>query len=410
MDPDSPIQQTTDFPGEMVKPGDLAELTIETVAFGGDGVGRHAGRVVFVPYTVDGDEALVLVKAVKKNYARGRLVKLHRSSPRRVEPICRHYGLCGGCSYQHIAYDHQLHLKGRQVTEIMERIGKLPQPNVYSPVASPQHFYYRCKADFHLEYPEGKAVVGFMNNENRGIVPIERCEIVEEGINMALAALYEKLAGARHFPVGRYPLWSLEKEALNPLRPPRTIIRYVGHHAVEVPYTGFFQANTALLPHLIDHVLKACAPTGRETVVDAHCGSGLFSLFLSPHVGEVWGVDWDAEAIACARQNARRFKLRNTFFHTGDAGEVIRREFYNNKKKIDLLILDPPRTGCKVSLLELVTEIQPPKVVYISCHPATQARDLARLTAQGYEMEYVTPFDMFPQTAHVETVAVLTPK
>ncbi|MCX7635900.1 MAG: methyltransferase domain-containing protein, partial [Syntrophales bacterium] len=305
------------------------------------------------------------------------------------------------------AYDHQRTIKERQVREITTRIGKLPSSLVNPLVASPRPFHYRCKVDVHVVHVGGQVIVGFVDGEHREVVPISRCEIVEEGVNVNLAALQAQMATRRPAGGRRYPLWSWEGTATAHGGPAREVTVEVGGLVLTVPYHGFFQANRALVPHLIHHVLEVCAPTGREVAVDAHCGSGLFALFLAPYVGEVWGIDRDGDAIACARRNAHRARRENAAFIEGDAGEVLGRDFLDKNKGIDILILDPPRTGCAGRLLEIIGLLQPPKVVYISCHPATQARDLARLTDQGFRVASLTPFDMFPQTAHVETVAVL---
>lgn len=397
-----------------MKPGDLIELRIDSVAFGGDGVGRVRQQVVFVPFTVDGDEAAVRITDVRKRFVRGRLEQLLKPSPYRTEPRCRHYARCGGCQYQHIHYEHQLRLKGQQVSDAFVRIAKITIPPVTPIIPSPRSFHYRCKADYHVRVvPKDAPVIGFMDIYNDRIIDIDRCEIVDETINAACLAFRQDLATGRiSTPWDRQTIWSAgtapdKTEVVTDFRKPRFVKRIVKGQNLTAPYRGFFQANEALLPHLIDDVLSLCALTGRETVVDAYCGSGLFSLFFAPHARQVYGIEKDGEAIHCARVNHRQAGFTNAVFLRGDAGEILHKDFVEAKRPVDVLILDPPRTGCEPSLLSGIIALKPARIVYISCNPATQARDIRHLLDHGLTLKSLKPYDMFPQTAHIETVAIL---
>jgi 23S rRNA (uracil1939-C5)-methyltransferase len=400
--------------GKKLKPGDLIELRIDSVAFGGDGVGRIQQQVVFVPFTVDGDEAAVRITDVRKRFVRGSLEQLLKPSPHRIEPRCRHYAHCGGCQYQHIHYEHQLRLKGQQVSDAFIRIAKVALPPLTPVIPSPRSFQYRGKADYHVRVvPKDAPVIGFMDIYNDRIIDIDHCEIVDETINTACLAFRRDLATGRiSTPWDRQTIWSAgaapdKTEVVTDFRKPRFVKRIVKGQNLTAPYRGFFQANEALLPHLIDEVLGLCALTGPETVVDAYCGAGLFSLFLAPGARQVYGIERDGEAIHCARVNHRQAGFANAVFLRGDAGEILHREFVDAKRRVDVLILDPPRTGCEPSLLSGIIALKPSRIVYISCNPATQARDIGILLHQGFALKSLTPFDMFPQTAHIETVALL---
>jgi 23S rRNA (uracil1939-C5)-methyltransferase len=398
-----------------LRPGDRIELRIDSVAFGGDGVGRCQQQVVFVPFTVDGDEAVVRITEVRKRFVRGHLEKLLKPSPNRIEPRCRHYALCGGCHYQHIHYARQLRLKEQQVVDAFIRIAKVALPPITPVTPSPGSFQYRGKADYHIRItPKAPPVIGFMDVFNDRIIDIDRCEIMDETINQACLAFRQDIeAGRIKTPrLHRQTIWSSgaageKAEVVTDFRTPRFVIRTVGGQRLIVPYRGFFQANHFLVSRLVDDVVETSALTGRETIVDTYCGSGLFSLFLAPPARQVYGIEIDGEAIHCARVNHRQAGFTNAAFLRGDAGEILQREFVGAKRCVDVLILDPPRTGCDPALLSGLVKLKPGRIVYISCNPATQARDIRHLLDHGFTLISLKPYDMFPQTAHIEVVALL---
>jgi len=397
-----------------LRPGDRIELRIDSVAFGGDGVGRCQQQVVFVPFTVDGDEAVVRITDVKKRFVRGRLEQLLQPSPDRINPRCRHYALCGGCHYQHIHYDHQLRLKKQQVVDAFVRIAKAALPPITPVIPSPGAFQYRGKADYHIRItPKAPPVIGFMDVFNDRIIDIDRCEIMDETINQACLVFRQDIeAGRIKTSRDRQTIWSTgaageKAEVVTDFRTPRFVIRSIGEQRLIVPYRGFFQANHFLVSRLVDDVVATSALTGRETVVDTYCGAGLFSLFLAPHARQVYGIEIDGEAIHCARVNHRQAGLTNAVFIRGDAGEILHKDFIKTQRHVDVLILDPPRTGCDPALLSGIVELKPARIIYISCNPATQARDIRHLLDHGFTLQSLKPYDMFPQTAHIEVVALL---
>jgi 23S rRNA (uracil1939-C5)-methyltransferase len=397
-----------------LKPGDPIELSIDHVAFGGDGVGRFQQQVVFVPFTVDGDEARILITDVRKRFVRGRLEKLLKPSPNRIEPRCRYYARCGGCQYQHIHYDHQLRLKEQQVVDAFIRIGKVALPPSTPVIPSPGAFQYRGKADYHVRIsPNEPPVIGFMDVSSKHIIDIDRCEIVDETINEACLTFRRDLGMGRiNTPWDRQTIWSADidgekADVVTDFRKPRFVTRTVKGQNLAAPYRGFFQANRFLVSRLVDDVVETSALSGRETVLDAYCGSGLFSLFLAPKARRVYGIEMDGEAIHCARRNHRQAGLPNAAFIRGDAGEILLKDFVETQRHVDVLILDPPRTGCDPALLSGLVKLKPARIVYISCNPATQARDIRHLLDHGFTLISLKPYDMFPQTAHIEVVALL---
>ncbi|MHB8908878.1 MAG: class I SAM-dependent RNA methyltransferase [Syntrophales bacterium] len=397
-----------------MKSGDRVETTIDDVAFGGDGVGRVDDLVVFVPFTVDGDEVEVRITEVKKRYARGSMVRIITPSRHRVVAPCPYYTRCGGCRMQHIAYPHQLEIKERQVRQAFGRIGKLPLPPVAAVLPSPKPYGYRGKAEFHLAGGREGRRLGLMALRSNEIIEVERCGIVDDSINRKYGALREALRSGS-FRIGgeRQAIWSDE-----PGEPPTEtaigsgeapdVTRIVRGKRIAVPCRGFFQANTALVGGLVDQVVGMSAPAGRGTVLDAYGGAGLFSLFLGERAGRLFGIEGDPETARCAGINLRSHGLAGAEFFCGDVAAVLEKEFVGSRVTVDVVVLDPPRDGCGGRTLEGVAALRPERIVYVSCNPATQARDVTQLSERGYTLRRLQPLDMFPQTAHIEVVALLT--
>jgi len=374
-------------------------IKIDSVAFGGDGVGRVDNFVVFVPFAAPGDKLEIEIIQRKKKFARGRILKIIEPSGERVTPICRYYERCGGCCYQHINYETQLAIKRKQVADAFEKIGGIAAPPVCEPIPSPRSYHYRGKAKMHaVEFK-----LGFMDVSGAKVVNIERCEIVVETINGKISALRKdkvSLPGR----AGEYAIWSGQAAAAGENE---LIIREVRGKTFFVPREGFFQANLYLTEKLVEEVCRLTAARKVETLIDAYCGSGLFSVFLSPYAENIFGIDYDAASVACGRMNAEKAGVKNVNFYAGDVEDILSREFSPRKNKPDMVLLDPPRIGCSVSVLRLLARLLPRRIIYISCNPATQARDVRFLLGQGYRLISLVPLDMFPQTQHIEVIGVL---
>ncbi|MBE9546017.1 MAG: class I SAM-dependent RNA methyltransferase, partial [Proteobacteria bacterium] len=388
-----------------IKIRDIIETRIDTVAFGGDGVGRVDNMVIFVPFTVDGDVVEVEITGVKKKYLRGKIKKIVVPSPQRAEPKCLHFSECGGCQYQHILYKYQLEMKRRQVVESFERIGRLGSPPVKEIIPSPEVFGYRGKAEYHIGFSEEKIPeIGFMDVEGGKLVDIERCEIVDETINRSFQDFRDDLiAGRTEIHDERKIIWSglsgIEKTA----GAPEYITRMVKGKSLIVPCGGFFQANIFLVDTLVDCVVEMSGLTGSEAVLDCYCGSGLFSLFLAGHARQVFGMEINGESAKCARMNHENFGISNATVFMGDIKGILGEKLSD----IDLVILDPPRIGCDRDVLSGIVELKPERIIYISCNPATQARDIRYLIDEGFFLRTLQPMDMFPQTKHIEVIALM---
>lgn len=386
-----------------VRAGEIIEVSVETVAFGGSGVGRVGPVVVFVPFTAVGDVVEARIVKVKKRYLTGEIIRILSPSPDRSLPVCPSFSLCGGCQYQHLPYGAQLRFKERQVAESFERIGKVASPPMREILPSPLPFGYRGKAEFHgIPAPGGGLHMGFMDTQGGTIVDIERCAIVDESINTEYARLRDRLASGK-VPRGRrrYILWS---HVPYPSR--RYITRTVGGKGLTVPGSGFFQGNTSLTETLVERVVEMCGLKKTDRVVDACCGSGLFSLFIAPRVREVLGIEINGAAVRCAARNAENHGITNARFQKGDV-EGILNGLAEEGARVDTVLIDPPRTGCTPETLAAIDRLGPERIVYVSCNPATQARDVRRLIDAGFRLEALLPVDMFPQTQHIEVIASL---
>ena len=372
-------------------PGQRLTLTITDIAFGGEGVGRHGQFVVFVPLVMPGEEVEVEVTEVKKQFARARLVRVVKGSPQRIEPRCRYFGDCGGCQYQHAEYGAQLEWKRKQIGDLMKRVGGFAAEVVEPVVPCPAPYGYRNRIMVRSQWNKERQAlnIGFLRADSRLVVDIESCQIAEPGLN-------EQLRATRAQPP---PKGGLKMT----LRVPPA--------DWEVPRDSFFQNNFHLLPQLAATVKARVREAGTRFLVDAYCGVGFFAIETADVVEAFAGVEIDAPAIAAAKRNAAKRGRTNGAFIEGDAEKLLPSILKRFDAVATTVVIDPPRTGCPPSGLEALRRNRPAQVIYVSCHPATLARDLNALCAGGvFELRNVTPLDMFPQTQHVECVADLRRK
>lgn len=381
---------------------DRFTLKTESIAFGGSGVGRADGFVIFVPFTAPEDIVEIEIVERKKKFARGRLLKIIEPSPQRTEPHCRYYGRCGGCSYQHIDYAHQLKIKQKQVEEAFFRIGGIIQPEVREVIGSPAVYAYRGKAQLHAAKTAEGFRIGFMDISGGKMVDIERCEIMDDTINEQIRQT--RTTANILFDNNDLIFWSG-----SPDHSLEDIGRVVKGREFLVPRTGFFQANLHLTDRMVDTVCSLVDEKNRGTILDACSGSGLFSIFLAPYADRMIGVEINENSVRYARLNAERQGARNTEFIHGDIEHVLS-DMVHRKVAVDLMILDPPRTGLSPATLTAIAGLNPQDIIYISCNPATQARDVKFLSGHGYSLQSLQPLDMFPQTDHIETIALLRQK
>jgi tRNA/tmRNA/rRNA uracil-C5-methylase (TrmA/RlmC/RlmD family) len=366
--------------------GKVVTVEIRDVAFGGDGVARFDELVIFVPFVDTGELVKVEIVEVKKNYCRGKLLEVLKSSPDRVEPVCKYFGKCGGCQYQHLSYSKQLRLKQSQVIEIFKRLGKFDVLPVNPIIPCPMPYGYRNRIMIRsqLNKKENKLNIGFLEEQSRIVVDIEECKLADAEIN-------KELMNIRSHFTGRGGI--------------KKVLRILPE-GWEVPEDSFFQNNFYMLDELVK-VVKQSIDFGRiKYLVDAYCGVGFFGVSLAQDFKTVVGVECDRQAINAARLNARHRGFNNVEFIDGKTEEwlpVLATRFPANQTAV---LLDPPRTGCAVEVIRSILKIKPAQVIYVSCNPATLARDLNTLCdSKVYRLSGVTPLDLFPQTQHIECIA-----
>jgi tRNA/tmRNA/rRNA uracil-C5-methylase (TrmA/RlmC/RlmD family) len=370
------------------KPGDKLALTIADIAFGGEGVARVEDFVVFVPFVLVGEEVEAELTEVKKRFARARLLRVVKPALERVTPRCRYFGACGGCQYQHADYAAQLRLKHKQIADLFERIAGFAQTLIDPVVPCPRPYGYRNRIMIRSQWnkPEQRLNIGFIRHDNRFVEDIEECLIAEP-------VLSDQIKRVRSNPPPKGGL---------------KIVLRVAPEGWEVPRDSFFQNNFFLLPKLVEVVGERVRDSGARLLVDVFCGVGFFAVELADAVERFIGVEYDQLAIKAARQNAATRQRSNGEFLCGTAEELLPRILSEHPPEATTVILDPPRKGCAPSLLEQLRSARPHQILYVSCHPATLARDLKTLCEGGaYTLARVVPLDMFPQTQHVECVADL---
>ena len=346
-----------------------ATVTISDVASGGKGVARHEGKVFFIPFTAPGDVALVRVTNDKKKFAEADALEIITPSPDRVEPKCTYFGHCGGCAYQHIAYPAQLTLKQRQVEQTLRRVGRLEEVPMRPIIPAPEPYAYRNRIRVHVEQRQ----VGFFAHASHELVPISRCEIAKPGVNETLHDL--RRAGPKD---GDYTLVATAERG------------------------RFFEQTNDEVAAMMLALVETLVPANHDLLVDAYCGGGFFAHRLASKFKNVVGIEESVFAV----ENATRTAAPNERFIAGDVAEHLSGVLAPATPATTTLLLDPPATGLAPTVVEHILASSPANIIYVSCNPATLARDLAALVPT-YQIKSVTPIDMFPQTAEVEVVVEL---
>jgi len=441
--------------------GERLVLEIEGLNHAGEGVGRAGGFTVFVPWSAPGDKLEAEVTSLQKSYARALPRTIVRSSLSRQEPPCPYHGRCGGCQLQHINYSEQLSLKQEIVSDALQRLGGLNIP-VLPVIGMDNPWHYRNRAQYPVAQEGERLKVGFFERRSHEVVDVRRCLIQHRAGQQAVEAARELIEGLsipaydhkkhrgllRHLlvrssfiseevlivlvtngsalPAGDRFVAQLAGRVKNLVGIVQNINRRRGNVVLgkenlllwgrdylleelgelrfQVSATAFFQVNSRQAEVLFELVRDYAELRGEETVLDLYCGSGAISLFLSGNAARVIGIESYAPAVEDARKNARLNAINNVEFHAGRAEQLLP-AMAGKGYRAEVAVLDPPRKGCENELLAALVKIQPRRIIYVSCNPATLARDLRYLAASGYNPVKVQPVDMFPHTAHCEAVA-----
>lgn len=446
-------------------------LDIISQGYEGEGIAKIDSYPIFIENALEGEKVKVKIVKVKKNYAYGKIIDIIESSNEREEPKCAHYKRCGGCSIQHMNYKKQLDFKWNRVKDCISKIGGLSEKLVNYPMGMNDNPYrYRNKVQLPIGKVNGKIVVGFYAPRSHDIIDLESCLIQDEiadkvcyltkqwikkyniepatvdgefnpngllrhimirrgfktnEVMVVLVATKKEIPYLEEFKEviksniegiksiilninSKNTNVILGQECIN-IYGENTIQDYIGDFKFNISPLSFFQVNPIQTEVLYNKALEYAGLTGKETVFDAYCGTGTITLFLSQKAKKVYGVEIIEPAIINAKLNAEINNVDNTEFFVGKSEEIIP-NLINEGIKADVIVVDPPRKGCDVKLLEAIGKTRPEKVVYVSCDPSTLARDLKILDTMGYKTEVVQPVDMFPQTSHVETVVLLQRK
>jgi len=441
--------------------GDILDLEIEGISHQGWGIGRYEGFTVFVPGSLPGEIVNTKIKQVKKTYAIGELIRVTHESSYRTEPSCSVYASCGGCHLQHAQYEHQLQIKEKIILDALTKIGKLKNVQVHPVLGMTDPWKYRNRIQLHVRVSEDKIEIGFFKPGTHELVSFEECGLVPDVFNQIRSFLEGELGkylktvdlsplkhivlktssytheiavvfvtSTKDLPllndlatalIKRFSsvvsvIQNIQEQTSGALFGPKwqlilgkeRLEEKIGDAVFSISPGSFVQVNPEQTKALYNKVLEYADMKGQETVVDLYCGIGTISLLLAKKAGKVIGIEEFEAAVDDAEHNARINNFNNVEFIAGKA-EVILPEKNASGINPDIIVLDPPRKGCDPVVLEAIVKMKPRKLVYVSCDPATLARDLKIMSELGYKTIEVQPVDMFPQTAGIESVAKLIP-
>ena len=404
---------------------DEYEVQLEKFVYGGEAMGRLPdGRAVFVPYAMPGEKVRIRLSEEKRGFARGEPIEILSIAEARVEPACKHFTICGGCHYQHLSHDEQLAAKVDILREQLTRIGGIEDPPVHAAVASPNSHNYRNYVQFHIH---SSGILGFQKWRSNEVVEIEECFLPDK----ALLELWQQLEMDAKSPVNRVGLrigtdgemmMILSGDSAKPPEMSIDIPVSVVYQGADKPHVlagsphlyigilkrkfrvsagSFFQVNNAIAEKMVEHVLEIMPGESDITLIDAYAGVGLFSAFIAPKVGQVIAIESSGAACDDFANNLDEFE--NVSLYQDEVEQTLPKI----EEDIDIILVDPPRAGIGTKVVDAITQQHKPKMlIYISCDPATLSRDAKRLSKGGYSLRQVTPFDMFPQTYHIESISV----
>ncbi|WP_052609106.1 23S rRNA (uracil(1939)-C(5))-methyltransferase RlmD [Candidatus Izimaplasma bacterium HR1] len=442
-------------------------LTIKRLGINGEGIGYYKRLAVFVPGLLPPEEAIVRITDVTNNYAKGEVVRIKIKAKKRVKPFCEHFGECGGCQIQHIAYDEQLSLKEEMLIQTLERFAGLDRTKykINDMIGMKNPKYYRHKSQMPVRNSKYGLTTGLYKLNSNELVPITHCPIHAENINLITQPIIEILDKYEIFAFDSSTMRGLlrnivireshqngeiqvtlvitiynralqdvareiikipnvvsvgiskNKDAKNVevfgeeveiLVGKNSITEGIGDIRYDLKPKAFYQLNPSQAIKLYKHIKSHLDFEKDRIIIDAYCGAGAISMYLAPFVEKVYGIDVSEESIYSALHNKKANKFENTSFFKGEVANILPR-IYDNKITPDVIVFDPPRSGIDDKTLDLLNRKPVSKIIYVSCNPSTLAKNIKQLSSK-YNVGSITPFDMFPHTSHIETVVVLTKK
>ncbi|WP_425589607.1 23S rRNA (uracil(1939)-C(5))-methyltransferase RlmD [Fictibacillus terranigra] len=459
-------KETANHKQNALNKGKTIPLKIKRLGINGEGVGFYKRTVVFVPGALPGEEITAQIEKVYPNRAEAKVKSIRKKSKERVVPPCPIYEQCGGCQLQHLSYEGQLKEKQDVVRQAFERYTKIKPENLplKTTIGMEHPWEYRNKSQLQTAKDKEKVIAGLYGLNSHRIIDLDQC-MVQHPETVRVTNAVKKILEDLNIPIydekkrtgiirtivvrtgfeteetqlvlvtaqqkiprkellvseikKRLPYITSIVQNVNdkktsiifgdktlPLEGPETIGEKLGELSFDLSARAFFQLNPKQTVKLYDEAKKAAKLSGTEKVVDAYCGAGTIGLWLAPDAREVRGMDVIAESIRNAKENAKRHGFANTHYETGKAEEILPK-WLKEGWQPDVIVVDPPRTGCDQAFLKTVGKIKPKRMVYVSCNPSTLAKDVHMLISEGFKVESLTPVDMFPHTAHVEVVCSL---
>jgi len=384
--------------------GDILDVDVKKIIPNGLGLCFAEKLTVFVPLAVEGDELRVEIRKLQGRTAFARIVEVTKPSEDRVEPECEYFGVCGGCDFQQMSYESQLEAKVGILRDSLKRIGKIDFDEEIPIIRSPKEYGYRLRSQWHLDTRREK--IGYFKRQSHEVVEVKSCPVLVPKLEKTLQDMQENLEYGTFFAEeinveaasGKNGVSVYSEELIEPTTE-------IYHEFNDKKYffnaRSFFQGNEFLINELVE---TATGNSSGENALDLFCGVGLFSLALAENFEGVVGVEADKKAVKFAKKNAEYARVSNVAFY----GERIKSFLDENEfDEVDLILLDPPRSGVKRKTLEKIAELNANQITYVSCNPSTLARDLEILITEEYKIKKITTLDLFPQTHHVETVVHL---
>lgn len=445
-------------------------VTIKRIGINGEGIGYYKRQAVFIPGALIDEEVVATCTKVSKGYSEAEIVRVKKKSQHRVKPHCHLYGKCGGCQLQHMAYEEQLRVKRQMLMHSIERYADMPikvLEKLIRPTLGMKHpYHYRNKASMPVSQDDDGLLVGLFEINSRRLIPVKNCPIHYDGVNEVIRQAVDLLDDFRVYPYNAkskkgtirhlvvrqskeskevqvtfvmandsFPkMEALARELMQKCKEVRSVFMSInasdgheifgkdvklirgketirdtlGHLKFNLSAKSFYQLNAEQTYVLYNEVKKAANVTKDARVIDAYCGVGTIGQFIAKDAFEVRGVDNNEDAIADARKNAKLNKLDNVTYAVGDAGVVVPK-WVKAGFKPNVMIVDPPRSGLDTKMINLILNVRPKTLIYVSCNPSTLAKNLSKLRGQ-YKVDYIQPIDMFPQTSSVESVVRLVRK
>lgn len=391
--------------GKHYTAGDTVEVRVEKIVPRGFGLAFAENLTVLTPLTVPGDVVQVRLVEIKKRLAFAEMVEISQPGPKRIHPPCKYFGRCGGCDFQQMSYDAQLSAKVGIIRDCLHRIGKIETASEIQIIGSPHDFRYRSRARWHLD--RDKKTIGYFRRDSNEVIDIDLCPILTPGLQSTLEDVREKMDWAKVWSVraemdavtgaaGSASLYSAE------MAEPTTELSFaVDGDTYFFSAQTFFQANKFLIESLIE---TAIGGASGEAAFDLYCGVGLFALPMARKFLKVVAVEGNPVAAQFAKRNIENARLTNVRLVDQGVGRFLSE---NQKKNLDFILIDPPRSGTEKQTIPAIVKLKPVEISYVSCEPSILARDLRTLLDAGYMIDKITAIDLFPQTHHVETVVRL---